>query len=67
MKTLELKQMEMLNGGNCATGAASILVSSGSLIAIGLATGPIGWLGLSLALAGFALANYEFYSNPDCM
>jgi len=63
MKNIEFEQMEKVNGGNCTTSAASVVVSSAALIAIGLSTGPIGWISLGIALTASSLANYNFYST----
>ncbi|GAA0739250.1 hypothetical protein [Gaetbulibacter jejuensis] len=64
MKTLELNQMENVQGGQCegaletlglgTAGSGTIL--SGAALYAGLATGPIGWAFLGLAAASFAIA-----------
>ena len=55
MNELSFEGMEALNGGGwlgclgAALGGTSIIVSAAA-IAAGLATGPIGWIGLGIAV-----------------
>ncbi len=62
MKTLELNQMEVLNGGKCsgALEEAGFAVSGSSLIfaisAVAVAATPIGWGMLALAGASMAIS-----------
>ena len=68
MKSLELNEMENLQGGSCETSTASVVLASASAIyAITMATGPIGWLFVGVALVGTSLAHYNLYINDDCM
>lgn len=66
MKTLELNQMENLQGGeiDCGEGFGLAVGVSASIIAIGIATGGVGLVifGFSAWLGGGLLAG----SNDDC-
>ena len=55
MKTLELNQMELVEGGSCGSATASGIVSLGS-VAFSLLGGPIGF---GIAVIGFGLALYN--------
>ena len=59
MKTLELNEMEQLNGGNlCELGlgvSGSAALLEGVALYTAIASGPIGWAFLGLAVVGFAI------------
>ncbi|WP_336128011.1 hypothetical protein [Mesoflavibacter sp. CH_XMU1422-2] len=69
MKTLELNQMEQIEGGGALTCAT--FGASGAAIVIGAAevlafTGPIGWgvAALGLSIFAFGAALYEYGDDP---
>jgi len=59
MKSLELNQMEIVNGGSCevgvALGSAGYMLSTVGLIAAA-ASGPIGWLTIAVAFTAKTIA-----------
>ena len=68
MKKLELNQMEKINAKSCETSFAGALVSSSSaIVAIALASNPVGWGIAALSIVGMSLAHYNFYTNDDCL
>lgn len=44
MKTLELNQMEVLNGGRCSSSTVKALAVIGMVATIGSFFGPVGWI-----------------------
>lgn len=59
MKSLDLNQMEKIDGGNCSAGA-NITAALSLYYAVALASGPVGW-----GLAGLALAG-AYYQSTSC-
>jgi len=61
MRTLEMSEMEMIEGGQCGGQAASFAGSSISIVYATLAAGPIGF-GFSVVMFGISL-----YNLNNCM
>ena len=59
MKTLDLEQMEQIDGGNCGAGA-NIVAGLSLYSAVFWAAGPLGWGMTALALAG------AYYQATSC-
>ena len=60
MKTLELNQMEKLEGGECSNDGSHVVAALSLYYAVALASGLIGWAMVGLSLAG------AYYTSKDC-
>ena len=65
MKSLDLKQMEEIEGGKCTAGmwSAGAMVASTLFLAAAFATGPVGWVAYAAFGFGHAYGLANAISN----